>query len=81
MFNNLYVKAAAARIALDEYSNPATWVKKLERGDADSSGSTMRTAGVVALVLVIFLAIGAAVATLANDTGDLIASPSFGGKK
>lgn len=81
MFSNLYVKAAAARLAIDEYSNPAAWVKKLERGDADSSGSTMRTAGVVALVLVIFLAIGAAVATLASSTGKAIDTPSFGAKK
>jgi hypothetical protein len=77
MFNNLYLKAAAARIAFDEATDPVFWVKKLERGDADSSGSTMRTAGVVALVIVIFLAIGAAVATLAEATKLKIKAPAF----
>jgi hypothetical protein len=78
MFNNLYLKAANARLTLDEVAaNPMALVKKLERGDADSSGSTMRTAGVVALVLVIFLAIGAAVAALASSTAGNITTPAF----
>ena len=77
MFNNLYVKAAAARIALDEYTNPALLVKRLERGDADSSGSTMRTAGVVALVLAIFLLIGVAVNALAGTAAGSIKEPAF----
>ena len=74
MFNNLYLKAALVRMALD---NPAEFVKALERGDADSSGSTMRTAGVVALVLAIFLAIGAAVFALSNSTAGKISTPAF----
>lgn len=79
MFNNLYLKAAAARMTLDDIAaNPTALVKKIERGDADSSGSTMRTAGVVALVLVIFLAIGAAVAALASGTAGKISTPGFG---
>ena len=77
MFNNLYLKAAAARIALEEMNNPVYWVKKLERGDADSSGSTMRTAGVVALVLAIFLLIGVAVYKLAGIAEGNIKQPSF----
>ena len=59
IYNNL-VKTAVI------VSNPMSLVQKLERGDADSSGSTIRTAGVVALVLVIFAVIAAAVAGLAD---------------
>ena len=77
MFNNLYVKAAAARMALEEINNPAMLVKRLERGDADSSGSTMRTAGVVALVLAIFLLIGVAVNALAGTAAGSIKEPAF----
>ncbi len=71
LYNNL-VKAALVA------NNPmGTLVQKLERGDADSSGSTMRTAGVVALVLVIFAAIAAAVAGLADATAGDIAAPTW----
>ena len=59
IYNNL-VKTAMI------VNNPMNLVQKLERGDADSSGSTIRTAGVVALVLVIFAVIAAAVAGLAD---------------
>jgi hypothetical protein len=37
------------------------WVKKLEHGDADSSGSTLRTLGIVILVVLIVGIIGYAV--------------------
>ncbi len=74
MFNNLYLKTALVRMALD---NPAEIVKMLERGDADSSGSTMRTAGVVALVLIIFGAVATAVVILANATGAKVKTPAF----
>ena len=71
IYNNL-VKTALI------VNNPmGNLVQKLERGDADSSGSTMRTAGVVALVLVIFAAIAAAVSTLATATAGDIAAPAF----
>ena len=74
MFNNVYLQAALVRMALD---NPAQIVKMLERGDADSSGSTMRTAGIVALVLVIFGAIATAVSLLATATGSKVKTPAF----
>ena len=74
MFNNVYLKAALVRMALE---NPAEIVKKLERGDADSSGSTMRTAGIVALVLVIFGLIATAVVTLATLVGGKVKTPAF----
>ena len=48
MFSKLYNSMANAYIAAYDLQ------RKLERGDADSSGSTMRTAGVVALILLIF---------------------------
>ena len=70
IYNNLVKVAVIAH-------NPMSLVQKLERGDADSSGSTMRTAGVVALVLVIFAAIAAAVSTLATATAGDIAAPAF----
>ena len=73
IYNNL-VKTA---LFVNEVKTPMGLAKKLQRGDADSSGSTMRTAGVVALVLVIFAAIAAAVANLANATGDKIAEPTW----
>ena len=74
MFNNVYLKAALVRMALE---NPAEMVKMLERGDADSSGSTMRTAGVVALVLVIFGLIATAVVVLATLVGGKVKTPAF----
>ena len=74
MFNNVYLQVALVRMALD---NPAQILKMLERGDADSSGSTMRTAGIVALVLVIFGAIATAVSGLATATGAKLRSPAF----
>ena len=74
MFNNVYLKAAKVRMALE---NPAEMVQMLERGDADSSGSTMRTAGVVALVLVIFGLIATAVVVLATLVGGKVKTPAF----
>ena len=74
MFNNIYLKAAVVRMALE---NPAEFVQALERGDADSSGSTMRTAGIVALVLAIFGLIATAVLVLARLVGGRVATPAF----
>lgn len=52
-------------------------VKQAQRGDSDSAGSTMRTAGIVALVLLIFGAIATAVVSLARATGAKITTPAF----
>ena len=58
MFSKLYTTMSMGRLAVEDFkSNPIAFVQKLERGDADSSGSTMRTAGVVALILLIFASI------------------------
>lgn len=66
----------ALYVAMDEIlRNPMALAKRLERGDADSSGSTMRTAGVVALVLAIFGFVAGAVYLLAQTTGGQITTP------
>ena len=52
--------------SIEAYQNPLSVVRRLERGDADSSGSTLRTVGIVALVIVVVGVIGAAVAAAAR---------------
>jgi membrane protein YqaA with SNARE-associated domain len=66
MFTKLYNTSAKAYVAVADLR------KQLERGDADSSGSTLRTAGVVVLVLAVVAAIGAAVAIAAGQVVDII---------
>ena len=58
------------------YFSAIEQLAKLERGDADSSGSTLRTAGIVALILVIFGLVATAVVALATDTSGKITTPS-----
>lgn len=45
-----------------------------ESGDADSSGSTLRAAGVIALVLAVVALLGSAVYTAANAALNQLAS-------
>ncbi|HEY3289334.1 MAG TPA: hypothetical protein VGK87_04325 [Anaerolineae bacterium] len=52
-------------------------LKDLERGDADSSGSTLRTVGIVALVLLVVAVLGVAIYGAANTTAANINSASF----
>jgi membrane protein YqaA with SNARE-associated domain len=66
MFTNLYNASAKAYVTAIDLR------KQLERGDADSSGSTLRTAGVVVLVLAVVAAIGAAVAIAAGQVVAII---------
>ena len=61
----------------DVKRDPMTLVKKLERGDADSSGSTLRTVGIIVLVLSVILVIGAAVLLSANGAANSINQASF----
>jgi uncharacterized membrane protein len=56
---------------------PAQIVRKAERGDADTSASTLRTAGAVILVVIVFTAIAAAVAATARAAGARISVPTF----
>ena len=49
---------------------------KLERGDSDSAGSTMRTMGIIVLVIAVVLLIGAAVMTAGGTVaGELAGNP------
>jgi hypothetical protein len=52
-------------------------LKKLERGDADSSGSTLRTMGVVILILAVVLLIGGAVWWAAGQVNTEIRGANF----
>ena len=52
-------------------------LQKLERGDADSSGSTLRTVGIVALVLLVVAVLGFAIYAAANSAASNINSASF----
>ena len=72
MYDKLYNSMAKAYVAIGDAK---AMVRKLERGDADSSGSTMRTAGVVALVLAIFGFVAGAVYILAEATGGQVDTP------
>lgn len=50
--------------------------QKLERGDSDSAGSTMRTMGIIVLVIAVVLLIGAAVMAAAGTVaGELEGNP------
>ncbi|HEY3289332.1 MAG TPA: hypothetical protein VGK87_04315 [Anaerolineae bacterium] len=58
------------RLYIQVTNAPALWLDALrrsaERGDADSSGSTLRVMGVVALVLAVVAVLGAAAFNVAN---------------
>ena len=53
------------------------YVKKLERGDSDSGGSTLRTLGIVTLVVAIVLLIGAAVMVAGGTISGLLRNHPF----
>ena len=73
--NNTIAKAAV--IAMDVKRNPVVALQKLERGDADSGGSTLRTMGVVMLIVAVVLLIGGAVYTAAQFVEGKVNSSSF----
>ena len=76
--NSLYNAMAETSIAIADFKrNPMALVQKLERGDADSSGSTLRTIGIVVLVLSVVMIIGVAVIAAANDASSKIGAASF----
>ncbi len=74
MYSKLYNTLASARIAVED---PLALVRKLERGDADSSGSTLRTVGIVVLVVAVIAVLGGAVILAANGAAKSINSTSF----
>jgi hypothetical protein len=76
MYNQLYNFASMVRVQFEDFKrNPAEMIRSLERGDADSAGSTMRTAGIVALILLLFTIVAVAVLVLANQTADKLTEP------
>ncbi|MCL5997315.1 MAG: hypothetical protein M1546_14850 [Chloroflexi bacterium] len=78
MFDKLYTLTASAYSAVEDFKrDPLALVKKLERGDADSSGSTLRTVGIVVLVVLVVGVIGVAVYTAASGAANSINKTSF----
>ena len=78
MYSKLYNVLASARVTVEEVKhNPLAMVRKLERGDADSSGSTLRTVGIVLLVVLVIGALGYAVMSAATGAADSINTTSF----
>lgn len=74
MYQKLYTLATIAYLIQND---PVAFVKNLERGDADSSGSTLRTVGIVALVLLVVAVLGVAIYGAAKTTAANINSASF----
>ena len=78
MNSKIYNTLASARIAIEDFrQNPMALVNKLERGDADSSGSTLRTVGIVVLVVAVIAVLGLAVMGAANGAATKINETSF----
>ena len=74
MSDKFYAMTVNAYVYL---SNLMDYVKKLERGDADSSGSTLRTMGIVTLVIAVVILIGAAVMIAAGFVRDHLTTNPF----
>ncbi len=54
-----------------------TFARQIERGDADTSASTIRTAGAVFLVVVVVAGIIAAVTTVGNSVATKVGAVSW----
>ena len=74
MSSKFYAMTVNAYVYLN---NLMDYVKKLERGDADSSGSTLRTMGIVLLVVAVVLVIGTAVLLAARSVAGSINATTF----
>ncbi len=75
MFTRFYTYTVNAYMLLQNLSE---YVKKLEHGDSDSSGSTLRTMGIVLLVVAVVLIIGIAVLAASHLIANNISSTTFG---
>ena len=64
-------------LSIKAYVAKNNLIEKLERGDADSSGSTLRTVGIVALVLIVVAVLGAAIWGAASNAAGNINAASF----
>jgi hypothetical protein len=53
-------------------------VRKFERGDADNSGATLRTFGVVLIVLALIAVIAAGISAAANLATGQMSAPTWG---
>ena len=73
--NNALTKTAV--MIADVKSNPVALLKRAQRGDADSGGSTLRTLGVVTLIVVVVAAIGGAIVTASGIVTGAISTTSF----
>lgn len=71
MFNTINGYLMLAYLAAQELK------ENLERGDSDSAGSTLRTLGIVILVVAVVALIGAAVYAAAGVISGKISSTSF----
>ena len=69
-----------AILIADVRTNPVAMMKKLQRGDADSGGSTLRTLGVVTLIVVVVGIIGAAILAASRTVSNAINTSSFNWK-
>ena len=76
--NNTLMKTAI--LIADVRTNPVAMMKKLQRGDADSGGSTLRTLGVVTLIVVVVGLIGGAILIASKTVTNAINSSSFNWK-
>ncbi len=74
MFNKLYPAYIKTAVTVEDIKHS---LHTLERGDADSSGSTLRTLGIVVLVVLVVSAIGVAVFAAGGDIADRIDATSF----
>jgi hypothetical protein len=78
MFNKINNTLTKTAVMMAEVkSNPVALLKRAQRGDADSGGSTLRTLGVVTLIVVVVGLIGAAILGAANVVSGAISTSSF----
>jgi hypothetical protein len=74
---NTYMKYPLVLAAELSTLKPMDLVKKFERGDSDTSASTIRTAGAVFLVVIVVGGIIAAVTTVGNRVKTTINAVSW----
>ena len=71
MQTKLYTAMVMTYVKLSEFR------RQIERGDADSSGSTLRTVGIVVLIVAVILLLGTAVYTAAGGAANKINAATF----
>ena len=71
MLNTINGRLILAYLALEDMK------VRLERGDSDSAGSTMRTMGIIVLVIAVVLLIGGAVMVAGNTVASELKGNPF----